>query len=92
QLKKLKNVNQQLLLEQLHERFTTSQKKWKIKAAVFAVLYFTFLVVIALLQVAQVVVFQLDNSVVSKSVKTSVGTILPAITGGVLAVQMRLLW
>ncbi|XP_078488481.1 uncharacterized protein LOC104265910 [Ciona intestinalis] len=87
-----KEVDNMFLLENLHSRFSDSYKRWRNKALIFGGSHLAVAVIVIIVQCAQVVVFQIPDKQLSRTVKSAIATILPSITAAVLSLQMKLGW
>ncbi|CAK8694606.1 uncharacterized protein LOC143446028 isoform X2 [Clavelina lepadiformis] len=83
-------INHNALLKSMHKRFQAGYKRWMNRSKSFklANLFVTLLVIS--IQVAQVIIFQLPE--ISESDRKAIATILPAVTGAILSVQLKLAW
>ncbi|XP_078488482.1 uncharacterized protein LOC144745978 [Ciona intestinalis] len=76
----------------MHTRFMASFKRWKSKSSRFKIANLIVILTVIAVQMAEVIVFQLNSSILSSAMKKSIATILPTITGAILALQMKLAW
>nr|XP_002131955.1 uncharacterized protein LOC100187352 [Ciona intestinalis] len=85
-------LDHKLLLKTMHTKFVAGFKRWKSRSSRFKIANLIVVLIVIGVQVGQVVIFQLNSSLVSAATKKSIATILPTVTGAILALQMKLAW
>jgi len=90
---KVKNsdkIDERQLLIDLKTKYEKELKKWTNRSKRFKAANFVITLLVVLIQVAQIVIFQLKS--VPEPTKNSLATILPSITSAALAIQLKLSW
>ncbi|CAK8694610.1 unnamed protein product [Clavelina lepadiformis] len=85
-----KDVESKTALESMQKTFQKEYARWKKRTGVFKLANLIVTVVVIAVQVTQVIIFQIPST--PTNTKQALATILPAITGAVLAIQLKLGW
>ncbi|CAK8694608.1 unnamed protein product [Clavelina lepadiformis] len=89
-VKNHQDVNHIKALKALSVKFQKGYLRWQKRTGIFKLANLIVTLLVIVLQVAQVIVFQIQT--VENETKQALATILPAITGAILAIQLKLKW
>ncbi|XP_076803763.1 uncharacterized protein LOC143447504 [Clavelina lepadiformis] len=83
-------IDHKTALEAMRKNFQNEHARWKSQTRVFKVANLVVTLLVILVQLSEVIVFQIPT--VPTNTKQALATILPAITGAVLGIQLKLGW
>ncbi|CAK8694611.1 uncharacterized protein LOC143447505 [Clavelina lepadiformis] len=84
------DVDHKTALESMRKKFEEEYARWKRRTGIFKLANLIVTLLVIAVQLAQVIVFQIPST--STNTKQALATILPAVTGAILAIQLKLGW
>jgi len=86
------NLDALKLLSDLKRRYTRETDKWKNLSIRLRITNLILTCFVILLQVTQGIVFQLSDTVISSTTKSSLGTVIPILVSAIAAIQLKFGW